>query len=237
MPRSTDSPADKIRGRLTAELADIRSRKDLSEDGRRRQLARVRTRAEKEMRELARAEETTRETRRRELIKQLFENPTAYDTSSTISYRDARTRAANLKKPDEAAQLLAEATMAGDRPLARAAAMRALDGAMGDPTRSDQWAAVVNEWAKSQPASVDEALTELSELQNQARGTSRVTASMQYSLPPVPELAGHNTTRLAEEADQNPGEAERDTSTGFETPRRRKSREEIFGTQFTPQAS
>jgi hypothetical protein len=228
---------EKIRERLTAELADIRSRKDLSEDGRRRQLARVKARADQEVRDLARANREALETRKQELVADLVANPTAHNSESNMSYRAARAQAATLRTPGEAAALLREARMARDGHLERAVAMWALDRAMGEPAGSGKWAGVVNEWSQHQPSKVDEALTELSEIQHQTRDTtSRIASGMRYALPPIPELAGQNVARLAQEADENPGEAERDTTTGFEALRTRPTREQIFGTHYTPEA-
>ncbi len=122
-------------------MADLRARKDLSEEGRRRQIAKARTDADAAMREIAKADQADREKRYASLIRQIFQNPKSYDSTAVVSYRDAQDRAAALKNAEEATALLSRARFTGDRLLAQAVAMRALDGAMRDTLGNTGWAA------------------------------------------------------------------------------------------------
>jgi hypothetical protein len=198
VPTKDRTPADRIRADLTAEVAAIRARTDLTVDGRRQHLTDARDRAQLKMRDLARAGREARETEKQEIISRLVANPTAHDSASNHSYRAARAQAAALKTPDEAAKLLAEARMARDGHLERAVAMACLDRAMGNPAESDKWSVTLNEWAQHQSPSVDEALTRLSEIQSEASVSARVSTGIRYALPPVQELAGPNAARSSE---------------------------------------
>jgi hypothetical protein len=121
-----------------------------------------------------------------------------------IGYRDALDRASALTSPEQAAQLMTQARMVGDEPLGRAVAMQALDKAMSCGLVGGQaWAEIVNDWASTQPAHVDEALTELGSLHDAPAGIAR---SMAYSLATPSELDGRNITTLAAAADRHPGE-------------------------------
>ncbi len=194
--------ADQLRKRYAAELAALRARRDLTEEGRAERIAKLRITARDGMRQLAKATEAGRATRRTELIAKLAANPTAHDSSSNHSYRAARAQAGALKNPAEAAALLTEARMTRDSHLERAVAMRCLDGAMGDPAKSERWTAVLNSWAQHQPEWVDDALTELSELERTA--TQRITESMAYSVEDPHELRGKNPYQLAAQAEGSP---------------------------------
>lgn len=64
--------AEKIQDRLRARVEDIRTRQDLSNDGRKRQLAKAHTEAADEMRKVRAADETTRAQREEKLLRTLF---------------------------------------------------------------------------------------------------------------------------------------------------------------------
>jgi hypothetical protein len=198
-----DTPMDRLHRRLQAEVDEIRARKDLSDDGRRRQLAKVTDRAQREMRALSRQAAEDAERRKAELLATIFGTPSR-DATAIVSYRDAMDRAGQLKTPEEATQLLAQARMVGDEPLGRAVAMRVLDQAMNRGLIGGQaWAELLNEWAATQPPHVDQALTELSALVDAPGGIAR---SLAYSLATPSELDGQDLVSLAVAADRHPDE-------------------------------
>jgi hypothetical protein len=203
------STPESIRKRYIDRVADLRARKDLSEEGRRRQIAKARTDADAAMREIAKADQADREKRHAELLARIFGNPRPQDSTSVVSYRDAQDRAAGLKTPEQAAALLSRARSTGDRLLAQAVAMRALDGAMRDTLGNTGWPAVLDDWATEQPSGVDEALTELSQLHREQSTRGKFARNLHYALPAVSELRGHNTERLAAEADPDLPDAPR----------------------------
>jgi hypothetical protein len=191
---------DSVRKRYAARVADLRARKDLSEDGRRRQIAKARTDADAAMRKIAKADQANRDKRHAELLARIFGNPRPQDSTSVVSYRDAQDRAAGLKTPEQAAALLSRARSTGDRLLAQAVAMRALDGAMGAKLGTG-WDAVLDDWAAEQPSGVDEALTELGQLHREQSTRGKFAKNLYYALPAASELRGQNIQRLAAEAD------------------------------------
>jgi hypothetical protein len=200
------STPESIRKRYIDRVADLRARKDLSEEGRRRQIAKARTDADAAMRESAKADQANRDKRHAELLARIFGNPKPQDSTSVVSYRDAQDRAAGLKTPEQAAALLSRARSTGDRLLAQAVAMRALDGAMG-ANPGTGWDAVLDDWATEQPSGVDEALTELGQLNREQSTRGKFARNLHYALPAASELRGHNTERLAAEADPEQAEA------------------------------
>jgi hypothetical protein len=231
------TPAEQIRADLAARQADIRGRRDLSDEGRTRQLARATADAKKKMKALREKETASIEKRRADLVQRLFGNAKSWDTTATILYRDSQDRAAKLKTPDEATEMMERALMSGDASLARAIAMRATQQALV-PMVGDKWAPVVDKWAQSQPDNVGEDIGELADIvQATTKPQHQFARNMSYSVPTPGELSGKDINRLAMDADENPGENEPDLSTGFENPRRRMTREQIFGTHSTPEAS
>lgn len=208
---------DKIREVYTTRVADIKGRRDLSDAGKRRQLAKVWVKAADDMRAARAASETSRATREKQLLRRLFGNQNSHDATSVVSFRDAQDRAERLKTPAEAGELLARARRSGDVLLARALAMKALDMAVGGtPGQADGWGNVLNVWSADEPGDVDDALTELSEFHGQGPA-ALVGLSAQHSVPKPTELAGvGNLHALAREADATPGEDEPAPAPGSE---------------------
>jgi hypothetical protein len=201
--------AKAIKDRLAGRVKDIEQRRDLSAEGRKRQLSKVAHEASESLRKLQRDAAKATEQRRAKIMKDLFGNPTAYDSTSTISYRDALDRAERVKSAEEAARLLERARTIGDAALARAVAAKALDRAMADPTGGgEKWAAIANEWGAEDPER-DALLTELGQLHSATGASSRITEQMEYSAPrPAGLSAADDIGKLAGEADQNPTENE-----------------------------
>jgi hypothetical protein len=194
-----------IQKRHAAAVQQVQERRDLSAEGRKRQLARVHTQFSAEMDQVRAAANEATEQRRNEIVRGLFGNPSPGDSTSVISYRDALDRADRVKTPEEAARLLRRAQQTGDTTLARAVAAKALDAAMG-PDANGAWAGVVNTWG-AEDAGRDELLTELSALNDAASPAGRFAGGLQYALArPLGLDAGDNVAALAAAADQIPGE-------------------------------
>jgi hypothetical protein len=70
-----DTVMDKLRQRHQAEVDEIRGRRDLSDEGRRRQLAKVTNRARRQMQQLSRQAVEDAEQRKAELLARIFGNP------------------------------------------------------------------------------------------------------------------------------------------------------------------
>jgi hypothetical protein len=202
--------AEQIRKTYAARLDALRNRKDLSDEGRRRQMAKLKIETSDALRKLANDDNEATEARKRRFLEQVFGTTSALP-SQVVAQRDAMDRAAKITNAKDAASALELARSTGDHTLAKAIAMRSYDFATGPGTISGEWAAVINKWAESEPPSVDEALTELAELQH-ARSShqARLIRGMQFSVAEPSELHGKNTAQLAHQADTE----ENDDATG-----------------------
>jgi hypothetical protein len=198
------SPADMIRAAFTAEAAEIKSRRDLSDEGRARQLAKALVTARDEMTKLKRKDTEKLDRRRADLRQKLFGNPRNWDSAATISYRDAQDRADKLKDPQEAAALLERAIMSGDEFLGRAIVMRAMNHitlkGMGDG-----WAQVADRWVQDQDPTTAEYVQELADLEHDNTDVkTRFTRGLSYTLPTPGDLSGKDIDHMAFEADSPP---------------------------------
>jgi hypothetical protein len=229
--------ADQIRRQHNARLEALRSRKDLSDEGRDRQIAKLKVETRDARRRLTKAKTDAIEQRKRRVEHQVF-GTTGTLPSQITAQRNAMDRAAKIKTAAEADHELELARFTGDHGLAKAIAMRTYyDFVTGaDPTFASEWINVLNKWAQDEPPSIDEALTELSGIHREQSTFARLARGMQAYVGDPVELRGKNVDRLAAEADGHPDEVEPDTSTGFETLRSRPTREQIFGTHYTPEA-
>ncbi len=207
--------AEQIRARYHTRVEDLKARRDLSDEGRRRQLAKAYTRAQDDLRKVRAETEANRDARHQQLMGQLFKNPDSRDPSSAISYRDAQDRAEALRTPAEALELLNRARRSGDALLVTAVAMRSLDQAMGALGNS-AWGEVVDTWSQGESSFVDAALTELGEL-HRTSPADLIGRAAQHSVPKPSELAGvGNLHKLAAEADRNADADEPATGLGGE---------------------
>ncbi len=199
------SPADKVRGSFAAKTTQIKSRRDLNDEGRDLRLGRAYVRARDEMTKLKRNHIERTEKRRAHLQQRLFGNPQSWDSTATISYRDALDRVDRLKSPEEAAALLERAVMSGDEILGRAVAMKAM-GRIGPAGMGNNgWAQVVDRWVEGQPPETAEYVQELVDIMDQSTSTqARFAVQMEYTLPRPRELDGRDVDRLAAQAEGLP---------------------------------
>lgn len=123
---------DRIRGRYHEEVAALRANNDLSAEGLQRRLADAYVKVKAELDELATAEREDLNSRK-DVLEQRFlgaRRSLAGDAAThAISARDASDRAARLKSPTEAIELLRRAESNGDEILVRALVRESLDRA------------------------------------------------------------------------------------------------------------
>ena len=204
MPDRTrqQSPADEIRASLSAKVTTIKSRRDLSDEGRARQLAKATVAARTEMAKLRRKDTERTEQRRAELRQRLFGNPKNWDSTTVISFRDAADRADKLKDAPEAATLLERAITSGDDILGRAIAQHAMSRIVGKGIGS-AWAQIVDRWVENQPPDTAEDIQELADIEHGTTDVkARFAAGMSYHVPTPPQIAGKNIDGLAAAADR-----------------------------------
>lgn len=196
---------DSVRDTYERRIREIRDNRDLSDEGRRRQMAQAKVDADKRFKALRADEHTAREQRRDNAMRRLFGRT---QNENTLEYRDALARADQIKNPADAASLLRVARLSGDDSLQRAVAMKALDGSRGTlGGQSNAWADVVDDWASSDEHR-QEALHELSNIDavgvnRQARLQQRLLDSVSKRAMKPAELEGHNVEHLAYQADEH----------------------------------
>jgi hypothetical protein len=191
-----------IRATQAARAADITNRRDLSDDGRKRQLAKIHADAKTAMQKLRQEAADDADKRRHDIMRQLFGDNDSHDSAGTMSNRDALDRADKITSAAQASQLLLQARITRDQKLARAVAAKALDKAL-EPTTGDGWVQVLNDWGGETPIR-DNLLTELSTLEADSKpGTT--TDMMRWALPRPAGLSNADQVdRLARDADQDP---------------------------------
>lgn len=167
--------AEHIRAGYTERVAAIKADRDLSEEGKRRQLASEYLRAKGELDRLADAERAELTTRKTELEHDLFGargmRRSLDGGAHAISARDASDRAAQLTTPAAAADLLRRAEADGDELLARAVARRCIESSDGAMTKqiSRQWDEVTTIYLDSRP-SLMPVVEELAEIETMTTG-------------------------------------------------------------------
>ncbi|GAA1154919.1 hypothetical protein [Nocardioides aquiterrae] len=141
--------ADRIQREYNEKVAALRADRDLSDEGRSRQLAELFDKTQRKLDELAEAERSELSSRYAALESKLYNTPRAgADAGShAISMRDAADRAAQLASPEEAARLMASAESMGDSVLARAILRRVVEQPAG-PSRhaNDAWEAIAADY-------------------------------------------------------------------------------------------
>lgn len=198
------TPADEIRAAFAAKAEEIKSRRDLSGEGRDIRLAGSFAKLRKQMAELRRKDSEREERNRAAKHKKHFGNAKSWDSASIISSRDAQDRADRVKSADEAAALLERAIMSDDEILGRAVALRAFNHAV-KPELGDSWSPVVHRWIETQPPGTAEDISELADIAQAATDPkARFARNMYYTLPTPGELVGKNIDGLASQAEGLP---------------------------------
>src|SRR5438874_1506790 len=93
--------ADQLRKQYGARLEALRSNKDLSEEGRKRQIAKLKVETSDAMRKLTQQNTEATEQRKRRLLDKVFGNA-AVPSSQVVAHRDALDRAAKIQSAKEA---------------------------------------------------------------------------------------------------------------------------------------
>ncbi|MFI9610362.1 hypothetical protein ACIHCM_01400 [Streptomyces sp. NPDC052023] len=146
--------ADEIRGLYKQGLQQLRGQRNMHPDARRVEIAKLYATTRDALKKVQREQvDTDRETFAK-LERQLWGyddvRASAYTTEARAAVdgtvRDAQDRAAQLKKPEQAARALATAEQAGDQVLARAIAKRAHDM---------DWDGVLNDYLATRPTAAD----------------------------------------------------------------------------------
>lgn len=181
--RKTDNP----RAWLNDQVAAIRARKDLNDEGRTAHIGRAYLEAKKAG-DAKRAIETAAwEQKRDELSRQLFSPP----GGATAEWRRLRDEATAIKDPEEVRRRLELALQHGDELEARAYGSAALDRAMAGGPTADPWVAVANVWGESD-SQIDDALTAMSA--HQAANPRGSVRDRMFSGVPLPEELGANNS-------------------------------------------
>lgn len=159
---------EQIRKDYDARVRDLRARRDLSQEGLQRQLAKALTEARGEMQRVKQSRADALAAQRDTLLLRLFENPTGRSAHDAISMRDASDRAAQAKTVAEARELMERARVAGDAALVQAVAMHAATKNNGTRVTAE-WGEIVGEWAQaSGRKAVYDELTEVERSQRPA---------------------------------------------------------------------
>lgn len=145
--------ADSIRAERDRKLANIRNRRDLSNEARRVAVARAQQDAEAKMQSLLQ-EETERYHRQRNFLERRLFGGDDSTGAGAMSARDAREKAAKLTDPREAQAAFQRAQRAGDTDMVKAIAAHAADQA-GVHLLGAAWQPIVSAYAESSPGKAD----------------------------------------------------------------------------------
>jgi hypothetical protein len=201
--------AEQIRQRYNRQVEEIRARRDLSDDGRKRQLAAAKVTADAQFRTIRERDAADLDIRRTGLVHRLF-GRTSTNGADALSVRDALTRASAAKTPSDAENLLRMARLSGDDVLGRAVAAHAYDRVRSSLGGSRQhWGQILSEWAGGDGPTAD-SVGELLAIDGVGdRGSQIATAQVMDRLfgsaVRPRELDGANIGQLAREADADPG--------------------------------
>ena len=173
--------ARQIKARVAAQIEAVRANRDLTDLGRSRQIAELSAGLKDELARLKTQEQNRLQAEHDKLERQAFSGAVARRNSSPsdlISLRDAADRAAQAKKPDEAAALLDRAHDSGDESLAAAVARHALRRGLDSqlPGSQTAWEDIVTRYAHH-PSRADRVLPVLYRM-----------ADIEDALQPAPNL-------------------------------------------------
>ena len=188
--------AGKIRRDTTAQIDQIRNRRELTDAAKLSRIAKVHLAGAAQMKELQTTSVQTAKAQRAQAETRAFgvADLKGGSASLAISYRDALDRAAQLTSSKDAQALLSRAHRSGDEPLARATASHAFDMATSGASFTDSgWEDVVNNFLEQRPDLSDDVQT----LAALARPTRSATELFAYVIPAPPELSGIGEYRIA----------------------------------------
>lgn len=176
--------AERIRKQYLEEVATLRADKDLSDEGRQRRLADAYVRTKTELQKHAAAEREELTNRKAQLEQRFYRTSGSHfgdAATRAISVRDASDRAAQIKTPQEAMDLLRRAESNGDEVLTRAVVRVALDRpASGIQKTDDAWDDVGRAFLDSRPDLVPVA-EELGQIERLTDGKRQIFSP--FSIP------------------------------------------------------
>lgn len=201
--------------RIKADSADaaqrLRTQRDLSTEGRRRQIAALHVATRDKLAELHAADQQVLVDHTQDLVDALFKPAKLGRTPAVdLAERDAMARCQSISSPAECRRMLTAAAQLDDRSLSRAAARRAatLHDDEGNTVDREKWAGVIDEWAASThaPPFARDNIAELLAIENEQLDPITRFASAAHYRPTVPnELRGqvHRVDQLAAQADES----------------------------------
>lgn len=206
--RSAWKRAEQVRASGADAAERIRSRRDLSDAGRRRQLAAIHKATRDRLAELRRADRDEQIEQQQQRATALFQPRKGRDAMTVMADRDAASRVASIATPDQARRMLAAAIDNEDQSLARALARHATVRHDASSTLDQAaWDEVIHEWADSGLAPMF-ARTHLAEMvaasaeMDDAQLNMAASAHFSPRLPPELAGQGHRVDQLAAEADE-----------------------------------
>ena len=184
--------AKTLRGAADEKIRSIQANKDLTREGKARQIAETRERANKEIVQLRESHQKEQAAQRDRLHRQVFGlsyKATVSESEKTLmqqNYRDALFRADTIQTPDAALRMLGRAQMVGDSLLMKAVAAVAYE---------QGWNSVLREYAATSEATAEN-LQELQEFEHKFNAPGRnLSESMAFSK--LPESAEERDARIA----------------------------------------
>ncbi|BCO57170.1 hypothetical protein LTQ56_05600 [Mycobacterium intracellulare subsp. intracellulare] len=168
----TKKAMSNIRASFAKTCDSIRTDSRFTEDGRRRELAKTLLAHRKQAAALRDDTTLDNDTTRAKMMTKVFGLPAGADAGSTLAYRDAVDRAAQLRSGTDLKSMRERATAMGDDLLARAAAARAFELGIRD---------VAKEYAEA--TGLDDAYDDLV-----ATPTSSMASAALFSVPTPTEL-------------------------------------------------
>jgi hypothetical protein len=174
-------------------LDAIRMDRNLSGEGKRREIAIAYVSTKTRLANLAKQEQSTTSVNRDELQRQLFaDGLNSQDPAAVVSRRDALDRADRIETVSQAEQMLDRANTTQDSALASAIARTA---AARLSNAEPAWADVLRTYAASRPAAA-QALAQLAQL-DRDRAADRIASQAAYGLSRPTELAGESEASIA----------------------------------------
>lgn len=173
--------AETIRDRLSHRASEIKKNDDLTPDAKRRQIAEAHSDAVSRMAALRERRKAAHTESQLSATRSLFGG--GYSSGAdAISLRDATERAAQLEDTADARALLRRANANGDRTLARAIVLEAIERSKGQ-LFGNVWINVINEQAEADPS--------ISDIVKQVAQPSEIGSledSMRFSMPTMSDL-------------------------------------------------
>jgi hypothetical protein len=172
--------ASKVRINAMSQIRSIQDDKDLSPEGKARQIAQIRSEANKTLTDLRMAHEEASFNEREAIFRKLFGlsfKPMATDAErvmARLSYRDAIFRADGIANVNEASAMLKRSRLVGDKDMIKAIALRAY---------TMNWSGILSEYA-NEGRDIADALDDLSRGEGFNKSRSNLNSAVNFSKIP-----------------------------------------------------